>query len=56
MNKIQMEYGVRSIPMSILLNKKGEVIRVYQSAILKQYDPRMYTDLIIQIENALNDE
>ena len=56
MNKIQMEYGVRSIPMSILLNKKGEVIRVYQSAILKEYDPRMYTDLIIQIENALDEE
>tara|TARA_Y100000590_G_C15651796_1_gene989049 strand:+ start:259 stop:1086 length:828 start_codon:yes stop_codon:yes gene_type:complete len=56
MNKIQMEYGVRSIPMSILLNKRGEVVRVYQSAILKQYDPRMYADLIIQIENALKDE
>ena len=53
MSKLQMEYGVFSIPLSILINKKGEIIRIYQGAILKQFDPRKYTDLVIQIENAL---
>ena len=30
--------------------KEGEIIRVYQSAIVKQFDPNMYADLIINIE------
>ena len=54
MSKIQMEYGgVYSIPMSFLIDKYGEVIRVYPGAILKQFDPSMYTDLVMNIENAL---
>ena len=54
MSKIQMEYGgVYSIPISFLLDKNGEVIRVYPGAIIKQFDPSMYTDLIMNIENAL---
>ena len=54
MYKIQREYGgVYSIPQSFLIDKKGEVIRIYPGAILKQFDPSMYTDLIMNIENAL---
>ena len=54
MSKIQMEYGgIYSIPMSFLIDKKGEVIRVYPGAIIKQFDPSMYTDLVMNIENAL---
>ncbi len=53
MSKIQREYGVHSIPISFLLDKYGEVIRVYPGAILKQFDPSMYTDLVMNIENAL---
>ena len=54
MSKIQMEYGgIYSIPITFLLNKKGEVIRVYPGAIIKQFDPGMYTDLVMNIENAL---
>ena len=54
MSKIQMEYGgIYSIPMSFLIDKRGEVIRVYPGAIIKQFDPSMYTDLVMNIENAL---
>ena len=54
MMKIQREYGgIHSIPMSFLINKKGEIIRVYPGAIIKQFDPNIYTDLILHIEDAL---
>ena len=54
MSKIQMEYGgVYSIPMSFLIDKYGEVIRVYPGAIIKQFDPSMYTDLVMNIEKLL---
>ena len=53
MNKIQMEYGVYAVPMSLLINKKGEVIRMYPGAIVKQFNPQMYLDLVSQIENAV---
>ena len=39
MMKIQREYGgIYSIPMSFLVNKKGEIIRVYPGAIIKQFE------------------
>ena len=54
LSKIQREYGyIYSIPISFLINKEGEIIRVYQSAIVKQFDPNMYADLIINIEKSL---
>ena len=54
MMKIQREYGgIYSIPMSFLINKKGEIIRVYPGAIIKQFDPNIYTDLVLHIEDAL---
>ena len=55
MEKVVLEYGgVYSIPMSFLIGKNNEILRVYPGAILKQYDPHMYADLIYNIENALN--
>ena len=55
MSKIQMEYGgIYSIPISFLIDKSGEVIRVYPGAIIKTIDPSMYTDLVMNIENALS--
>ena len=55
MQKIVMEYGgVYSIPMSFLIGKNNEIIRVYPGAILKQYDPNMYADLVYNIETSLN--
>ena len=57
MSKIQMEYGgVYSIPMSFLIDKYGEVIRVYPGAILKQFDPNMFADLIFNIESSIADD
>ena len=54
MMKIQRDYGgIHSIPMSFLIDKKGEIIRVYPGAIIKQFDPNIYTDLILHIEDAL---
>ena len=55
MQKVVMEYGgVYSIPMSFLIGKNNEIIRVYPGAILKQYDPNMYADLVYNIETSLN--
>jgi len=54
--KIQMEYGVYSIPISFLVNKEGELIRVYSGLISKQFNPNAYTDLIINIEKALKND
>ena len=54
--KIQMEYGVYSIPISFLIDKKGELIRVYNGLISKQFNANAYTDLIINIENALKED
>ena len=54
MYKIQMEYGgVYSIPTSFLIDKYGEIIRFYPSAILKQFNPNIYIDLVLHIEDAL---
>jgi len=57
MQKIIMDYGgVYSIPMSFLIGKNNEIKRVYPGAILKQYDPNMYSDLIYTIETSLSEE
>ena len=54
MSKIQRDYGgVYSIPMSFLIDKNGEIIRVYPGAILKQFDPNIYMDLVLHIEESL---
>ena len=57
MQKIIMDYGgVYSIPTSFLIGKNNEIKRVYPGAILKQYDPNMYSDLIYTIESSLAEE
>ena len=54
MQKVLSEYGAGySVPVSFLVNTKGELIRGYPGAILKQYNPGMYTDLIYNIESSL---
>tara|TARA_Y100001960_G_C14578137_1_gene779293 strand:+ start:411 stop:992 length:582 start_codon:yes stop_codon:yes gene_type:complete len=47
--------GIYSIPQSFLINKKGEIIRAYPGAILKDYYPNMYADLIYNIESSLSE-
>ena len=57
MQKVIIDYGgVYSIPMSFLIGKNNEIKRVYPGAILKQYDPNMYSDLIYTIETSLAEE
>ena len=54
MQKVLFDYGgVYSIPVSFLIDTNGIIQRVYSSAILKDYDPNIYTDLIFNIENYL---
>ena len=40
--------------MSFLIDAEGNLMRLYPGAILRQYDPNMYTDLIYNIESALS--
>ena len=55
MQKITYEYGgIYSIPTSVLINKKNELIKIYPGAILKQYDPFMYADLVNNIKYELS--
>jgi len=57
MQKIIIDYGgVYSIPMSFLIGKNNEIKRIYPGAILKQYDPNMYSDLVYTIESSLDEK
>jgi thiol-disulfide isomerase/thioredoxin len=57
MQKIVSDYGgVHSVPMSFLIGKDNQIKRVYPGAILKQYDPNMYSDLIFNIEVSLSEK
>ena len=54
--KVTAAYGgIYSIPQSFLINKEGEIIRAYPGAILKDYYPNMYADLIYNIESSLSE-
>ena len=54
MQKVLSEYGAGySVPVSFLVNTSGDLIRGYPGAILKEYNPGMYTDLIYNIEASL---
>jgi thiol-disulfide isomerase/thioredoxin len=56
MQKMISDYGgVYSVPMSFLIGKNNQIKRVYPGAILKQYDPSMYSDLIFNIETSLSE-
>jgi len=54
MQKVLSDYGAGySVPVSFLINTEGDLIRGYPGAILKDYNPGMYTDLIYNIESSL---
>ena len=54
MQKVLSDYGAGySVPVSFLINAEGELIRGYPGAILRQYSPGMYADLIYNIESSL---
>ena len=53
--KVTSEYGgIYSIPQSFLIDTNGEIIRGYPGAILKDYNPNMYADLIYNIEASIS--
>ena len=53
--KLSMDYGgIYTIPVSILIGPENEILRFYPGAILKQYDPNMYADLIYNIESSIS--
>ena len=56
MQKIIVDYGgVYSIPTTFLIGKSNEIKRIYPGAILKQYNPNMYSDLVYNIEILLSE-
>ena len=54
MNKVMRDYdGVYAVPSSFLIGKDGKIIWKYPGAILKNYDPQTFADLVYKIEKAL---
>ena len=57
MNKIMRDYdGVYAVPSSFLIGKNGNIIWKYPGAILKNYDPQTFADLVYKIEKELKVE
>ena len=57
MNKIMRDYGgVYAVPSSFLVGKNGSIVWSYPGAILKNYDPQTFADLIYRIEKELKVE
>ena len=55
-DKMIIDYGgVYSIPTTFLIGKNNKIKRIYPGAILKQYDPNMYSDLVYNIEILLSE-
>ncbi len=53
--KISADYGgIYAVPWSFLIGVDGQIERVYPGAILKEYDPKMFEDLVFNIEKQLN--
>jgi len=54
LNKISNEFGgIMALPTSILIGKKGEILKTYPGAIIKQMNPELYASFIYEIERAL---
>jgi len=53
-NKIMQDYGgVYAVPSSFLVGKNGSIVWSYPGAILKNYDPQTFADLVYKIEKEL---
>jgi len=56
-NKVMRDYdGVYAVPSSFLIGKNGNIIWKYPGAILKNYDPQTFADLVYKIEKELKIE
>jgi peroxiredoxin len=57
LSKITRDYGgVYAVPSSFLVGKNGDMLWSYPGAILKNYDPQTFADLIYKIEKELKTE
>ena len=57
MNKIIRDYGgIYAVPSSFLIGKSGNIIWSYPGAILKDYDPQTFSNLVYKIEKELKIE
>ena len=57
MNRIMRDYGgVYAVPSSFLIGKNGVIVWSYPGAILKNYDPQTFANLIYKIEKELEGE
>ena len=57
MNNVMRDYdGVYAVPSSFLIGKNGNIIWKYPGAILKNYDPQTFADLVYKIEKELKVE
>ena len=57
LSKITRDYGgVYAVPSSFLVGKNGNIIWSFPGAILKNYDPQTFADLIYKIEKELKVE
>ena len=53
-NKIIKDYGgVYAVPTSFVIDREGKIIWQYPGAILKDYDPQTYANLIYEIEKNI---
>ena len=56
-NKIMRDYGgVYAVPSSFLIGQNGRIIWSYPGAILKNYDPQTFANLVYKIEKELKIE
>ena len=55
--KISNDYGgIMALPTSIIIDRNGEIKRIYPTAILKNYTPQIYSSFIYDVEVALKKE
>jgi len=53
-SKISNDYGgIISLPVSVVIDRAGEIKRIYPSAILKDYTPSLYASFIYDVKTAL---
>ena len=56
-SKISNDYGgIMALPTSIIIDRSGEIKRIYPTAILKNYTPQIYSSFIYDIETALGNK
>ena len=56
-SKISNDYGgIMALPTSIIIDRTGEIKRIYPTAILKDYTPSIYSSFIYDVETALKNK